>query len=141
MLNCSTAYWVTMYCKDCGANNDPDAKFCKNCGRSLGTSENPYGQGGEFQTDVAAMLINKKSEGLALILSFLIPGLGQLYLDKTNRGILCIAVAVVLVVLTAFTLVFGIVYLVFWIYVMYDAYDSAREYNQYLLRHNGQPPW
>ncbi len=86
-------------------------------------------------------MINKKSEGLALILSFLIPGLGQIYVGKSSAGALMIVAAVILGMTTALLILPGIIYIALWIYGMYNAYVEAKEYNRYLLDHNGNPPW
>ena len=52
-----------------------------------------------------------------------------------------IVAAIVCAVLTFVFFPIGILYIVLWIYAMYDAFKDAKEYNQYLLSHNGNPPW
>ncbi len=124
-----------MFCPNCGMENDADARYCKGCGRGLsGTGPINSNQ------DMASILINKKSEGLALILSLILPGLGQIYIDKVSTGILYLVAAIVLGVLTLMLIFVGLIYIALWIYSMYDAYTGAKEYNRYLLEHNGQPP-
>lgn len=66
----------------------------------------------------------RKSSGIAVVLSFLIPGLGQIYVGKIGLGILFILLSSIFVVLMFFLI--GIpLYLVLWVYSMYDAYKSA----------------
>lgn len=62
----------------------------------------------------------KKNPGLAAALSFLIPGIGQIYLGHILKGI---------IILFTFWLILP------WIYGIYDAYKTANDYNAdlYLL--------
>jgi TM2 domain-containing membrane protein YozV len=66
----------------------------------------------------------KKSPTLAVILSLLIPGLGQIYLGRIGKGILFF----ILTILLSLVLVGFIV----WIFNVYDAYKTAEEYNNML---------
>ena len=91
--------------------------------------------------NMASIMVNKKSEALALILSLLIPGLGQIYNGQVSKGAMMIVAAIVCAVLTFVFFPIGILYIVLWIYAMYDAFKDVKEYNQYLLSHNGNPPW
>ncbi len=62
---------------------------------------------------------------LALIMSFFIPGLGQLYTGQFLKALALFLLAVVFAALSG--ILIGIpLYLVVWIYSMYDAYTSAQ---------------
>lgn len=62
---------------------------------------------------------------LALILSFFIPGLGQLYTGQFLKAIALFLLAVLFGAMS--TIIIGIpFYLIVWIYSMYDAYTSAK---------------
>ncbi|MHA1522673.1 MAG: hypothetical protein ACTSRK_21105 [Promethearchaeota archaeon] len=62
---------------------------------------------------------------LAVIMSFFIPGLGQLYTGQFLKAVALFLLAVVFGFLS--TMLIGIpLYLVVWIYGMYDAYTSAQ---------------
>jgi len=62
---------------------------------------------------------------LALILSFLIPGLGQFYTGQFVKGLLLFLGAVVFGYLSI--IVIGIPFLlIIWLYSMYDAYTAAK---------------
>lgn len=51
-------------------------------------------------------------------------------------------VAAILIAIFGVILIIPLIaYIVLWFYGMYDAYTTAKEYNAYLLEHNGQPPW
>ena len=69
-----------------------------------------------------------KSSGIAVILSFFIPGLGQIYNGEIGKGVLFIIIAFILALTTAVLIGF-ILYPIFWIYNMYDAYKTAERIN------------
>ncbi len=128
-----------MYCQNCGSQLPDSAKFCDRCGAKVGADTERSNSNTEY--NMASIMVNKKSEALALILSLLIPGLGQIYNGQVSKGAMMIVAAIVCAVLTFVFFPIGILYIVLWIYAMYDAFKDAKEYNQYLLSHNGNPPW
>jgi TM2 domain-containing membrane protein YozV len=70
------------------------------------------------------MAKERKSSGIAAVLSFFVPGLGQIYNGQIGRGILFIFIYFILILLS-FVLI-GIPFLLFfWMYGMYDAYRTA----------------
>jgi len=56
----------------------------------------------------------KKNAGIATALSFIIPGVGQMYLGKVGKGILILIFCWLIIP---------------WLYGIYDAYTSANNYN------------
>jgi TM2 domain-containing membrane protein YozV len=82
----------------------------------------------------------EKSAGVAVILSFLIAGLGQMYNGEITKGLLLLVLYIVLAVGGFFFCIPYLGVLVLWIYGMYDAYTRAEEYNRQ-LRATGRPPW
>ncbi len=128
-----------MYCQNCGSQLPDSAKFCDRCGAKVGADTERSNSNTEY--NMASIMVNKKSEALALILSLLIPGLGQIYNGQVSKGAMMIVAAIVCAVLIFVFFPIGILYIVLWIYAMYDAFKDAKEYNQYLLSHNGNPPW
>lgn len=128
-----------MYCQNCGSQLLDSAKFCDRCGAKVGMDTER--SNGNTEYNMASIMVNKKSEALALILSLLIPGLGQIYNGQVSKGAMMIVAAIVCAVLIFVFFPIGILYIVLWIYSMYDAFKDAKEYNQYLLSHNGNPPW
>lgn len=95
---------------------DDDAKFCPECGASTSP-----------QVRTAQMVpIYKKSPGLAVVLSFFIIGLGQVYIGLIKKGIILFVLAVVsgtlMMILVGFVL-----WLLIWAYAIYDAYNSAKK--------------
>ncbi len=66
----------------------------------------------------------KKSEAIALILSFLLPGLGQFYLGKIGRGLLFLFGTIIAALFT-----FGFGGFVVWVWNIIDAYNLAKKHN------------
>ncbi len=69
-----------------------------------------------------------------MILSFFVPGLGQIYNGNTNNGIILIIAAFVSWILTAVCVGFFI-FIAIWIYSMYDAYTTAEKINRGEVSH------
>jgi TM2 domain-containing membrane protein YozV len=64
---------------------------------------------------------------LAAILSFIIPGLGQILAGETKKGIIFVVVAIILgLLVTSISSFIGIISLIFAIYAAYDAYQLAK---------------
>ncbi|MDE1824843.1 MAG: SHOCT domain-containing protein [Candidatus Micrarchaeota archaeon] len=73
-------------------------------------------------------MAEQKSSGIAVILSFLIPGLGQIYNGQIGKGILFIFLSIVFGLMSI--ILIGIpLYLILWVYGMYDAYRIAEATN------------
>ena len=143
-------------CKNCGTEVDDASKFCKNCGSEIVIEEVVDETGTKFcsncgfempkatkfcpecgnPTDAAPqqalkatggnMIMSDKSSGLAAILSFLIIGLGQIYLGLNKKGIILFLAAVVSVFLMLFFIGF-ILWFIIWVYAIYDAFNSAEK--------------
>jgi TM2 domain-containing membrane protein YozV len=65
----------------------------------------------------------EKNPGLAAVLSFLIPGLGQIYNGQVGMGILLCVITILLYM----TIVLG---LALHLYLVFDAYRSAEKFNK-----------
>jgi TM2 domain-containing membrane protein YozV len=106
---------TTKFCENCGAEIDWKAEICSRCGvrvQSPAEIRNP---------------------GVSLILSFFIPGLGQLYNGQITKGLIFIAIGFFLA-LTVILLIGIMLYPLFWIYNMYDAYDTAKKVNAGIIK-------
>jgi TM2 domain-containing membrane protein YozV len=76
-----------------------------------------------------------KSELSAVVLSILLPGLGQIYNGQITKGILTIIILVIILgVLFQLSFLFSILSIVIWYWSIFDAYDIARRINQGLIR-------
>jgi len=150
---------MIMFCSKCGKEVCDGITYCPYCGDDLRFSSNNNTTSQQGQTLYA---VSDRNEGIALILSLLIPGVGQMYVGKIVRGIAFILSGLIIFGLMIFcyiligvsfndtnTLDAGIIavtavammaYLAIWIYSMYDAYTLAQQYNDYVYR-NHQKPW
>ncbi|WP_230739776.1 hypothetical protein [Methanooceanicella nereidis] len=109
---------------------------CSRCGRPICGECNVL-VGNRFTCKNCASLMAKASCAptsrrepiLALVLSFLLPGLGQIYNGDTNRGILFVIGTLMAWLLTSVCI--GIfIFLGLWVYAMYDAYLTAEKINR-----------
>jgi TM2 domain-containing membrane protein YozV len=75
------------------------------------------------------MQVVPKNAGIALLISFFIPGVGSLYAGKTNTGVIILLGYIISWVLTiviiGFVGVFG-----FWVWGLIDAYQAAQAWNR-----------
>jgi len=71
-----------------------------------------------------------KSAGLAAVLSFLIPGLGQIYNGRIVKDLIIVVVQAVNVVLMDVLIGF-VSYPIVPVYAIFDAYRSAERVNAY----------
>lgn len=110
----------TKFCANCGFEMDKSNKFCPSCGKPT----TPNAQNNSSNVVVKT----EKSPILAAILSFLIVGVGQIYLGLTKKGIILFFAAMVSGVLTLL-LIGWILWLIVWLYSIYDAYNSANKIN------------
>ncbi len=70
-----------------------------------------------------------KNAGIALLISFFIPGVGSMYAGKPNTGVIILIGYIISWVLTIVIIGFvGI--LGFWIWGMIDAYQAAQAWNR-----------
>lgn len=143
-------------CQSCGSEVDEGAKFCKNCGseviieeENIDDSETKFCANCGFEmpkstkfcpecgtaTDSVPQVVNNannsvvnsdKSPEFAAILSFLIIGLGQIYLGLTKKGVILFLAAVISGILML-VIIGWITWLIVWGYAIYDAYKSAQK--------------
>ncbi len=104
---------IPKFCANCGNEIDEKAEICPKCG---------------VRVKQVPAYIDKKSSGIAVVLSFFIPGLGQIYNGQIGKGILFIIIGFILA-LSLIILIGFVLYPIFWIYNMYDAYKTAERIN------------
>lgn len=128
------------FCSKCGTAVDQDAVYCPNCGTRLTQQPQPPQPP---QPTVPPYVpprpvVGTKNEGLAAVLSFLWPGLGQIYVGRIGGG-LGIMFGGIILALVGWILLW-IPLFVYWVWNVYDAFNLAKKYNQELAR-TGTPPW
>ncbi len=113
----------TKFCANCGAEIDYRAEICPKCGVRIAPPPAP--------TPQAA--VERKSEGVAAVLSALFVGVGQIYNGQIGKGIAFLIVGVILVI-SMIILIGFILYPIFWAYNIYDAYNTAKKINAGLIK-------
>jgi len=101
------------YCSSCGEAIKKEAEICPKCGVRAKLAKSS----------------KEKSPGIAAVLSFLWPGLGQIYNGQFGKGIAFIILSAIAAVLI-FVLIGCLLYPAIWIYGMYDAYHEAEKINE-----------
>lgn len=117
-----TSQRKTKFCSNCGAEIDINAEICPKCGVRVAPPPTPV-----YPTEPPGA----KSPGIALILSLLIPGVGQMYNGEIGKGILILLIAIISIPL-ALVFIGFLTYIAVWIYGMIDAYEGAHRINQKL---------
>ena len=100
-----------MQCPSCSCENDEASKFCVQCGKSL----LPTVRG---DSDKTKILATGKNPVIALVLSLLIPGVGQFYNGDVKKGAVMLGCFLVGIPLSGGVVSFGV-----WIWSMIDAYN------------------
>jgi TM2 domain-containing membrane protein YozV len=131
----------------------PDGQaFCDKCGQGTGETPAPAQRYNTVQ-------MREKGEGTAAVLSFLIAGLGQIYVGRIKRGLGIMLVFVLMSIFTSAMILLVVtetagltdlgwmlLFVVFvfeialWIWNIFDAHRLAKEYND-SLRTGGSRPW
>ena len=104
------------FCQTCGTAVTDGSRFCPSCGR---------GQPGAPATPVAAPASIPEKYGVAALLSFLLPGLGEVVKGQILKAILIWLGTIVFVVLS-FVVIGLPLLLVLWLWQIYDAYNSPQ---------------
>ena len=92
-----------MYCESCGAEIPDDVTFCSNCGKKIENS-----------------IVKSKDVALALIISFILIGLGVAYAGNKKKGIILFVVGLIAVPICS---VIGIL---IWAYGLYETYNEVK---------------
>lgn len=136
------------YCSRCGNLTKEGAQFCDRCGTPLAGGFQSYGQGNQ-QTVSYTYRKDEKEAILAVVLSVLIPGLGQIYCGRIGRGIGIMVLMGLLSVVSivplfflmdpvdfnftgflALNVIISILLFIIYIWQIYDAYRCADDFNK-----------
>ncbi len=105
------------FCPNCGANlPNPDVKFCNECGSQINSTPIP----GDSKKPEEVHR-EEKSPAVAILCSFFIPGLGQVYNGDTEKGIAVFFGTLIGV------FIFFIPGLLVWLFGLYDVYTTAKK--------------
>ena len=110
------------FCRNCGYELTGDYKFCPECGYDLS------GRVTANRSSVPSVNSGEKNLVLAVILSVIFPGLGQIYLGLNQKGILFI-VGYIISAILIFLLIGFLLVLVVWIWALVDVVQSTNAIN------------
>ena len=129
--NCGTELDASVVvCPECGfrlIQEEPQTKFCQSCGEKININAEICPHCGVRVAGVAPS--GEKSVLLAAILSFLFPGLGQLYNGQTHKAVTFIIAYIVSAVLIMILIGFVLV-LIVWIWSLVDVIKSTEAINR-----------
>jgi TM2 domain-containing membrane protein YozV len=118
-----------MLCSRCGIQNDDSAKFCQKCGTATAAPQpvatppapDPRMRGGSVPAGAGGKRYAVgKNPTIAVLLSLVLAGIGQIYNGDVKKGLVMLAVAIVGGVFT-----YALVYLAVAIWSAFDAYKVA----------------
>ncbi|MCZ7383629.1 MAG: zinc ribbon domain-containing protein [Candidatus Methanoperedens sp.] len=118
------------YCSNCGASIDERAEICPKCG--VRVSEPPISR--------ISIIPEKKNVALAVVLSFLIPGLGQIYCGKVARGVGILVLSILMFMIFGFAagsnpsssepVLPFLLWILVYLWNLYDAYKLSGKINR-----------
>ena len=128
-----------MYCPNCGIEIGDGFKFCGKCGFQLEGVQN----NSDHSSPGISYVMNRKSEGISLILAIILPGLAHIYLEKLTTGLLFIFASILVMTLSITLMLEGmlgvgllcqLVCFGIWIYSIVDSNSLTKKYNARLLQ-------
>ena len=107
------------FCHNCGSKITGNFKFCPNCGQDLNA---------KVSNAPKAVASAEKSILLAIVLSAILPGLGQIYLGLDSKGSIFLIAYVISAILILFLIGF-LLCAVIWIWALVDTIISTNSIN------------
>ena len=116
-----------MECPVCERLNDDAARFCRNCGSTLSSGVSAPGELSDILKPTApTKRAVGKSPIVALIFSFVVPGLGQFYNGDFKKGLMILILTVVALFLLPETACSSSIPLIaVWLWGVINAYNVA----------------
>jgi hypothetical protein len=91
-----------MFCPRCAHENPDEAKFCGRCGATMPTTSTPGSSGSPGSAVERADKVNPatppKEPFIAALISFFLPGIGQVYLGQRRKGLIIFGIDVLLTI-------------------------------------------
>ncbi len=107
------------FCHNCGSKITGNFKFCPNCGQELNA---------KVSKSPKTVTSSEKNILLAIILSVILPGLGQIYLGLDRKGAIFLIAYVVSAILILLLIGF-LLCAVIWIWALVDTIISTNSIN------------
>lgn len=96
-----------MFCENCGTELADTATFCSNCGNRVGVNR-------------------KKNIYIALVLTFILTGLGSIYAGNVKKGLMLLVFRLLFAVLGVFLSIFFVFSVLVWAYAFYEVYKDVQ---------------
>ena len=110
------------FCHNCGAEITGNFKFCPECGQDLNAKVS-------YSTNAVVPYNKEKNILLAVILSVVLPGLGQMYLGLDRKGAIFLVAYVISAILILLLIGF-LLCAVIWIWALIDTIISTNSINR-----------
>ena len=98
-----------VFCENCGTELADNASFCSNCGNK-----------------VRHVAKSHKNIYVALILTFILTGLGSIYAGNAKKGLILLIARLATAIVGVFIGIFLIISFLLWAYGFYEAYRDVR---------------
>ena len=135
---------MSKFCPNCGSQVRDGVKFCDKCGTQMPAVANNQNS----NLDVANYMAYKSSEksmAVAMLISFLLTGLGIVYAGNTGKGLLIFISSMMCTIFAWFSRPFGgifvIISLILWIIgliLTYVEVESANDANRMRFMFNNR---
>ena len=110
-----------MFCQNCGKEIPDDVAFCSHCGLKI--------QKSPTVDKTPKTLSNNKNMIVALIISFILTGLGIAYAGNKKKGIILFIVGLIFGILGTGIGIFAVIGLLIWAYALYETYNEVKKAN------------
>ena len=107
-----------MFCENCGKEIPDDATFCPHCGFSSSKLKK------EDKTPVS--VAQNKNMIFALIISFILTGLGIFYAGNKKKGLILFIVGLIFGILGLGIPICSVIGLLIWAYALYETYNEVK---------------
>ena len=107
-----------MFCNNCGCELADNATFCSKCGKKIKNTIQVY------------VRDKKTGTSIALVLTFILTGLGSIYAGNTKKGLALLILRVLFAALAIFSNIFGILSVLVWVYGFYEVYNDVQIANR-----------
>lgn len=105
-----------MFCENCGAEIPDGATFCSSCGSKV-------------ENKIVKSAKSEKNMILALIISFILTGLGIAYAGNMKKGIVLFVVGLIFNILGFGIPICSVIGILIWLYGMYETYNEVKRAN------------
>jgi TM2 domain-containing membrane protein YozV len=110
-----------MFCENCGKEMPDDATFCPHCGNKNGENIK--------KTSSQLSVTQNKNMITALIISFILMGLGIFYAGNKKKGLIIFIVGLIFNILGIGIPICAAIGLLIWVYGLYETYNEVKRAN------------